>query len=91
MWNEFLAWLSAGPAPVGKIAIDLPVTRPAVSQHLRVLMNAGLVVVHHRGTLSFYEIDPEGVQAMREYLQTMWANVLDAFGNAAENEEHRTT
>lgn len=50
--------LSAGPAPVGKIAIDLPVTRSAVSQHLRVLMNAGLVVVHHRGTRNFYEIDP---------------------------------
>jgi DNA-binding transcriptional ArsR family regulator len=81
--------LSKGPLAVVDIAEKLPVTRPAISQHLKVLMQAGLVTVHQQGTRRLYEIDPKGVMAMRNYLDSMWDTALHAFKTAAENERKK--
>ena len=82
--RRVLKTLSAGPRAVIDISNELPVTRPAVSQHLKVLMDAGLVKVHREGTRRLYEIDPNGVLATREYLDSMWNVALHAFKSAAE-------
>jgi DNA-binding transcriptional ArsR family regulator len=79
--------LSRGPMPVGKLADGLEVTRPAVSQHLKVLKGAGLVVDRQEGTRRLYRIDPRGVEAMRMYLDRFWERALAAFKAAAELEE----
>jgi DNA-binding transcriptional ArsR family regulator len=72
--------------PVGKIAEGLPVSRPAVSQHLKVLLDAGLVSVHQEGTRRLYQVDPRGVEAMRDYLDRFWDRALTALKRAAEAE-----
>lgn len=72
---------------VGKLAAGLTVTRPAVSQHLKVLKDAGLVADTHEGTRRVYRIDPRGVEAMRAYLDRFWDGALSAFKAAAEEEE----
>ena len=79
--------LRAGPLPVGRIAGELPVSRPAVSQHLKVLKDAGLVYDRQDGTRRLYAIDPEGVSAMREYLDQFWNEALAVFKAAAERSE----
>ena len=71
--------LRSGPKPVGEIARDLPVTRPAVSQHLKVLKDAGLVADRSEGTRRIYYIDPRGLGAMRAWLDRYWEAALDAF------------
>jgi DNA-binding transcriptional ArsR family regulator len=71
---------------VGDIAARLPVTRPAVSQHLKVLKDAGLVVDEPDGTRRVYRIEPRGIEAMRNYLDRMWDRALAAFKAAAEKE-----
>jgi DNA-binding transcriptional ArsR family regulator len=76
--------LADGPRPVGEIARDLPVTRPAVSQHLKVLKDAGLVTDHQIGTRRLYQLNPEGVGALRTYLDRFWNRALTAFKAAAE-------
>ena len=76
--------LRGGPRPVGEIARRLPVSRPAVSQHLRVLKEAGLVRDHQEGTRRLYRVDPEGLSALRAYLETYWDTALTAFKEAAE-------
>jgi DNA-binding transcriptional ArsR family regulator len=76
--------LADGPRPVGEIARDLPVTRPAVSQHLKVLKDAGLVTDHQIGTRRLYQLNPEGVGALRAYLDRFWNRALTAFKAAAE-------
>ena len=76
--------LADGPRPVGEIARDLPVTRPAVSQHLKVLKEAGLVTDRHIGTRRLYQLNPEGVGALRAYLDRFWNRALTAFKAAAE-------
>ena len=78
--------LKDGPRPVGEIARDLPVTRPAVSQHLKVLKDAGLVADRSVGTRRIYYIDPKGLGAMRAWLDQFWEAALDAFKLAAEAE-----
>jgi DNA-binding transcriptional ArsR family regulator len=78
--------LSKGPLAVVDVADKLTVTRPAVSQHLKVLMEAGLVTADRVGTRRLYQIDPKGVLAMRNYLDSMWDVALLAFKQAAENE-----
>src|SRR4051795_3333812 len=78
--------LADGPLPVGEIARGLPVSRPAVSQHLRVLKAAGLVVDQADGTRRLYRIDPDGVAALRAYLDRFWTQALAAFKTAAERE-----
>jgi DNA-binding transcriptional ArsR family regulator len=67
------------PAAVGELASGLPVSRPAVSQHLRVLKEAGLVTETPDGTRRIYRIDPRGIAAMREWLDARWGTALDAF------------
>jgi DNA-binding transcriptional ArsR family regulator len=76
--------LRTGPRAVGDLAADLPVSRPAVSQHLRVLKGAGLVTSRPDGTRHLYAIDDEGLAAIRTYLETFWDDALAAFKGAAE-------
>lgn len=71
---------------VQEIADGLPVSRPAVSQHLRVLEQAGLVTYTREGTRNLYRIDPRGLEAMRNYLDRFWDRALAAFKAAAEKE-----
>ena len=79
--------LRGGPRPVGEIAAGLPVSRPAVSQHLRVLKEAGLVTERKDGTRRLYRIDPNGVGAIRDYFDQFWTDALAAFKAAAEAEQ----
>jgi DNA-binding transcriptional ArsR family regulator len=71
--------LNSGPKAVGAIARDLPVSRPAVSQHLRVLKDAGLVADRSEGTRRVYYIDPHGLGAIRKWLDQFWDVALEAF------------
>jgi len=75
------------PQPVRALADALPVSRPAVSQHLKVLKQSGLVTDRAEGTRRIYRVDPSGVAAMREYLDQMWDTALTAFAAAAEDQE----
>jgi DNA-binding transcriptional ArsR family regulator len=77
--------LGAGPRAVGELADELPVSRPAVSQHLKVLKDAGLVVDRKAGTRRLYQLDPRGVGALRAYFDTFWMQALTAFKDAVEN------
>ena len=79
--------LAAGPLPVVEIARTLPVSRPAVSQHLKVLKQAGLVTDRADGTRRLYAIDPSGVAAVRKYFDRFWDHALDAFRRAAEEKK----
>jgi DNA-binding transcriptional ArsR family regulator len=79
---EILA--DGGPASVADIARLLPVTRPAVSQHLRVLKDLGLVTHRTVGTRHIYRLDPQGIAALREYLDSLWERALNDFKAAAE-------
>ena len=77
--------LRAGPCAVGEIARHLPVSRPAVSQHLRVLKMAGLVRERRQGTRRLYEVDLDGLEQVRSYLNTFRQDVLDAFADSADS------
>ena len=79
--------LASGPAAVGEIAGGLPVSRPAVSQHLKVLKEAKLVQDQAEGTRRIYRIDPQGLGAIRRKLDLLWDESLAAFAAAAEEEE----
>jgi DNA-binding transcriptional ArsR family regulator len=79
--------LAKGPLAVGALAEGLPVSRPAVSQHLRVLKDARLVVAEEDGTRRLYRVDTAGVEAMRKYLDRFWDRALAAFKAAAERRE----
>jgi DNA-binding transcriptional ArsR family regulator len=81
--------LSEGPNAVGAIARRLPVSRPAVSQHLRVLKEAGLVVDHQEGTRRIYRLDPVGIAAVRDYFDRFWDQALGAFKAATEQRKER--
>ncbi len=76
--------LAQKPSSVGDLARDLPVSRPAVSQHLRVLKQAGLVSDRAEGTRRIYRIEPDGVRALRDQLDRYWDEALSAFKAAAE-------
>ena len=78
--------LRSGPRAVGELANELPVSRPAVSQHLRVLREAGLVTERRNGTRRLYRVDPNGLGALRDYFDAFWNEALAAFKAAAENE-----
>jgi DNA-binding transcriptional ArsR family regulator len=71
--------LRSGPKPVGRIAQAMPVSRPAVSQHLRVLKDAGLVREEQDGARRLYSIDPAGLGPLRRWLDQFWDHALDAF------------
>ncbi len=76
--------LARRPSSVGELAQQLPISRPAVSQHLRVLKDGGLVSSQAEGTRRVYRINPEGVTALRAYLDRIWEDALTAFHKAAE-------
>jgi DNA-binding transcriptional ArsR family regulator len=77
--------LARGPRAVGQLAQELPVSRPAVSQHLRVLKEAGLVTDHADGTRRIYRVSHDGVQAIHVYLDQMWSQALAGFQQAARH------
>jgi DNA-binding transcriptional ArsR family regulator len=79
--------LADGPRAVVELAEGLPVSRPAVSQHLRVLKEAGLVVDRRVGARRLYEVNPDGLGALRSYLDRFWNRALAAFRTAAETKE----
>ena len=78
--------LADGPQAVGDLAGHFPVSRPAVSQHLRVLKDAGLVTDRAEGRRRLYAVDPRGIQDMREWLDRFWDRALAAFAEAVEEE-----
>lgn len=79
--------LRHGPKPVVEIAKGLPVSRPAVSQHLRVLKEAGLVRERRAGTRHYYSVDGDGLAELRAYLEEFWQEALDAFKASAESDQ----
>src|SRR4249920_2370591 len=81
--------LRRGPRAVGELAAELPVSRPAVSQHLRVLKEAGLVTERRNGTRRLYRVDTDGLAEVRDYLESFWTDVLAAFEAAAEAEAEK--
>jgi len=82
-----LEQLRRGPRAVGEIAAELPVSRPAVSQHLRVLKEAGLVTDEQVGTRRLYRVNPSGLAEIRAYLDDFWNQALAAFADAARARE----
>src|SRR5262245_46542767 len=81
--RAILERLLKGPQPVGELARGFKVSRPAISQHLRVLKNARLVTDTAVGTRRLYAIDPVGVEALRAYFDRMWTQALGAYQRAA--------
>ena len=78
--------LATGPQPVGELAEHLPVSRPAVSQHLKVLKEAGLVHDERDGTRRLYRLDPKGLEAVRDSIDDLWKRALTAYKTAVEEE-----
>jgi DNA-binding transcriptional ArsR family regulator len=76
--------LAERPRAVGELARELPVSRPAVSQHLKVLKDAGLVIDQPAGARRIYQLDPVGVGALRAYLDQFWSRALAAYKTAVE-------
>jgi DNA-binding transcriptional ArsR family regulator len=85
--QAILERLAGGPLAVGELAAELPVTRPAVSQHLKVLKDAGLVLDRKVGTRRLYQVDPQALADLRAYFDAFWDQALAAFRTAAENQE----
>jgi DNA-binding transcriptional ArsR family regulator len=85
--RAILARLLNGPLSVQKIADELPVSRPAISQHLRILKDANLVIDQAQGNRRVYQIRPEGFETLREYFEQFWRLALDAFKKKVEEEE----
>src|SRR5262245_36556276 len=81
--------LRAGRRSVAEIAAGMDVSRPAVSQHLKVLKDAGLVSDHAEGTRRLYEVDTRGIEALRNWLDGFWDETLSAFKAATEQEAAR--
>lgn len=79
--------LAERPRSVTELASELPVSRPAVSQHLRALKEAGLVTDRASGTRRIYQVDPEGVLRLRAYLDRIWTDAFAAFKAAAEADD----
>ena len=82
--RRILERLRSGPCAVGELAAGLPVSRPAVSQHLRVLEQAGLVSARSEGTRRIYVLDPDGLSSLRTYFDEFWNDVLGSFKEAVE-------
>lgn len=85
--REIFERLSKKPLSVAEVADGLPVSRPAVSQHLRVLKDAGLVTMRTEGTRNVYAVDFKTIAAMRDYLDRFWNKALAAFKDAVEKEQ----
>ena len=86
--RALLEKLRVGPKAVGELAHGLPISRSAVSQHLRVLKEAQLVRDEAMGTRRYYRLDPRGFAALREYLNTFWDEALEAFQKKVEEGQH---
>ena len=86
--REIFERVAARPRAVGEIADELPVSRPAVSQHLKVLSEAGLVTARADGTRRIYALDPQGLAGLRDYLDGFWSRSLAAFARSAEEHTH---
>jgi DNA-binding transcriptional ArsR family regulator len=86
--REILERLRRGPLAVGALAEGLPVSRPAVSQHLRVLKDAGLVSETRQGTRRLYGVELHGLVELRRYLDAFWDDVLHAFKAEAEGKKN---
>ena len=82
--RALLERLRRGPMAVGELAEELPVSRPAVSQHLRVLKQAGLVREQAVGTRHYYRLDPRGFAVLRSYFDSFWSEALEAFKTKIE-------
>jgi DNA-binding transcriptional ArsR family regulator len=83
--------LAERPRAVGELASELPVSRPAVSQHLKVLKDARLVTDERAGTRRIYRVDPDGLAALRGYLDHFWDQALAGFKTAVEQRTKETT
>lgn len=88
--REVFETLRRGPQSVGDLAGRLPVSRPAVSQHLKVLKQAGLVTDSAEGTRRIYRIDPQGLGPLRRWLDQFWTEALDAFAARADAEYEKS-
>jgi DNA-binding transcriptional ArsR family regulator len=88
--REIFELLRRGPSSVGELAARVPVSRPAVSQHLRVLEEAGLVTHTRHGTRHVYELDSHGVAALRDWVDGFWSDVLARFEQAVEQKGGRS-
>jgi DNA-binding transcriptional ArsR family regulator len=89
--REIFERLADHPRAVGELASELPVSRPAVSQHLKVLKEAGLVVDRRAGNRRIYQLDPDGVGALRAQLDRFWSNALAAYKAAVEQREEEVS
>jgi DNA-binding transcriptional ArsR family regulator len=76
--------LAERPLAVVELARGFPISRPAISQHLRILKDAGLISDRHAGTQRIYQIDPAGVIALKAHFDALWSSVLDSFKSATE-------
>jgi DNA-binding transcriptional ArsR family regulator len=76
--------LLRGPLPVGELAREFPISRPAISQHLRILKRANLVVDQPVGNRRLYTVDPAGIESLRAYFEQFWNHTLAAFKQAVE-------
>jgi len=83
--------LADGPSSVGALAGDMPVSRPAVSQHLKVLKEAGLVVDRQDGTRRIYSLDPAGVGALRATFDRFWTQALAAYKEVVEHQDEEVS
>ena len=79
--------LARGPAAVHEIAKGFSVSRPAVSQHLRVLKDANLVFVRQVGNQRIYQLNPPGIESIRAYFDRFWADALESFKSVIENQQ----
>jgi DNA-binding transcriptional ArsR family regulator len=89
--RAILERLRTGPQPVVEIARGLPVGRPAVSQHLKVLKQAGLVTDQAAGTRRVYRVDPEGLKVLEDYARSFWSAALTRYGRVARRAPERAT
>jgi DNA-binding transcriptional ArsR family regulator len=84
--RQIVDQLRGGPRTVGEIAAAMPISRPAVSQHLKVLKESGLVAEKRQGTRHYFAIAPEGIGELRAYLDALWSDALAAFARHVEKE-----
>jgi|SRR5215207_1839227 len=87
--RRILHRLRAGPAPVNELAAAVPVSRPAVSQHLRVLHRSGLVRYEEVGTRNVYRLDPSGIEPLRGWLDDFWQTALDSYAEHVRRDAER--
>ena len=89
--REIVSRLSERPRPVGELAAELPVTRSAVSQHLRILKDAGLVTERPEGTRRIYRVNPVALAALRDQLETYWQRSLTRYADLMDEDQDAAT